>query len=361
MGFRHFIIQWYERSKRDLPWRQTSDPYRIWLSEVILQQTRVDQGLEYYQRFIERFPDVDALAMAQEEEVMKLWQGLGYYTRARNLHQAARSIVHDHGAVFPVNYDDIRRLKGVGDYSAGAIASIAYNQPHPVIDGNVLRVVARYQGITEPVNTANGKKQVRAFLEQQLDPGQPGIFNQAVMELGALVCKPARPLCEQCPLSEECAAFTKGLTSELPIIKKTVRIAKRYFHYLVIYSRKNRDLSVWIRKREGNDIWKNLYDFPMIETEDVTSEEQLMKLGNWKNLSGKYHLTIEQSISFPKYLLSHRELITRFLIIRSDEYFSKDFKQIQLSDIHNYPVPRLIENFLKKVAERPGIFFKIPD
>ncbi len=361
MGFRHLILDWYSQNKRDLPWRHTSDPYRIWISEVILQQTRVDQGLDYYQRFLERFPDVDSLAMAQEEEVMKLWQGLGYYTRARNLHEAAKSIVHDHDSVFPVKYDDIRRLKGVGDYSAGAIASIAFNQPHPVIDGNVMRVVARYKGIKEPVSYAPGKKQVREFLEHQLDPERPGIFNQAVMELGALVCKPARPLCERCPLSEKCVACRKRLTSELPLVKKPVRVAKRYFHYLIIYSRNNPDLSVWINKRKGNDIWKNLYDFPLIETETETNDEQFLELKSWKKISGKYPLTIEQSINFPRYLLSHRELFARFLIIHSDEYFNNDYIRIPFMDIHNYPVPRLIEKFLKKVAGQPGIFSKIPD
>jgi len=361
MSFRYLILYWYGQNKRDLPWRHTSDPYRIWISEVILQQTRVDQGLDYYQRFLERFPDVDSLAMAQEEEVMKLWQGLGYYTRARNLHEAAKSIVHDHGAVFPVKYDDIRRLKGIGDYSAGAIASIAFNQPHPVIDGNVLRVVARYQGITEPIKYASGKKQVMAFLEQQLDPVQPGAFNQAVMELGALVCKPIRPLCGECPLSEECVAYRKGITNELPVVKKPAKVVRRYFHYLVIYSGNKRNMSVWINKRKGNDIWKNLYDFPLIETENDTSEEQLVNLQSWGKISGKYPLTIEQSINFPRYLLSHREIIARFLIIRSDEYFSKEFIQVPFSEIHNYPISRIIENFLNKVAERPGIFSKIPD
>jgi A/G-specific adenine glycosylase len=237
MDFSNGIIQWYEMNKRDLPWRHTTDPYRIWVSEVILQQTRVEQGLAYYHRFVERFPDIEALSNAEEDEVLKMWQGLGYYSRARNMHRSAKIIHHENQAKFPGSYEEIRRMHGVGDYSASAIASIVYGEPCPVVDGNVMRVISRYSGIKEPVNNPAGKKKVKDILAGLIDPAQPGDFNQAVMELGALVCKPKQPLCLECPLRKNCFAFKNKMTAELPFreVKKPSRI--RFFHYLVIMSR----------------------------------------------------------------------------------------------------------------------------
>ncbi|MCU0371008.1 MAG: A/G-specific adenine glycosylase, partial [Bacteroidales bacterium] len=264
--FSHLIICWYEANKRDLPWRHTTDPYRIWVSEIILQQTRVGQGLSYYQRFIDRYPDVGSLAMAEEEDVMKLWQGLGYYSRARNMHQAAQIIAGSNQAGFPASYAELKKIKGVGDYTASAVSSIAYGEPQPVVDGNVLRVMARYAGIREPVNTTTAKKKVREILAGMIDPLKPGIFNQAVMELGAVICKPRQPLCGQCPVIQDCYAFRNKLTAELPVIKKVKDLSLRYFNYLVILNRQGKYNYTWLKKRTGNDIWKNLYDFPLIET-----------------------------------------------------------------------------------------------
>jgi A/G-specific adenine glycosylase len=354
-------MQWYGRHKRDLPWRHTSDPYHIWVSEIILQQTRVDQGLAYYHRFLDRFPDIEALAIAEEEDVMKVWQGLGYYSRARNMHHAAKMICKDYQCVFPASYEEIRRLKGIGDYSASAISSIVFGEAHPVVDGNVMRVVARYAGITQPVNSVNGKAKIKTFLLQQIDPEQPGIFNQAVMELGALICKPKQPLCDQCPLNKDCFAHTHGLVAELPITNKSKPLTVRYFNYLVIFSGKGDDVHTWIRKRTGNDIWKNLYDFPLIETDREFPPDELENSEAWKHIAGHHHFLTRQVMDNPKYLLTHRELRVKFFIVQTEGYYHPEFIKIRFSDFHNYPVPRLIDNFFKKVASRPGIFSNFPD
>jgi A/G-specific adenine glycosylase len=349
MEFSYLIIQWYRKNKRDLPWRHTSDPYRIWVSEVILQQTRVDQGLDYYERFISRFPDIESLAMAREEEVMKIWQGLGYYSRARNMLLAAKTVRSDFQSVFPVSYEDIRRLSGIGDYSASAISSIAYGGPHPVIDGNVMRVVARYAGIREPVNAAPGKKLVKKFLDQHLDRSNPGIFNQAVMELGALVCKPRQPACEHCPLAGNCLAFRQGLVSQLPVMNKPKPLKTRYFHYIVIINKEENDLSLWFKKRTGEDIWKNLYDFPLVEADRELSAEEVQNSEEWKRISYQHVLKIKSVTGPQRYLLTHRELRVKFFLVESGDYFHPEFIKTRFSSHHNYPVPRLIENYLKKI------------
>jgi A/G-specific adenine glycosylase len=354
-------MQWYANNKRDLPWRRTRDPYHIWVSEIILQQTRVEQGLAYYHRFLERFPDVESLAIAEEEDVMKVWQGLGYYTRARNIHFSAKVIKKEHQSVFPVSYDEIRRLKGIGEYSASAISSIVYGTPHPVIDGNVLRLVSRYAGIIDPVNSTSGKKKIKAFLDIRIDHGQPGIFNQAAMEMGALVCKPKLPLCAECPLRDNCIAFREGTVSQLPVISKPTKISVRNFNYIVIFSGKKEDPQLWIRKRTATDIWKSLYDFPLLETKNEIFQDDLESLEDWNYIAGKHHLKITQSFSLPKYMLSHRELRVKFFITYSIDYIHKDFIKIPLFDFYNYPVPRLIENILKKITTSPGIFSQFPD
>jgi A/G-specific adenine glycosylase len=284
MDFSNRIIQWYGINKRDLPWRHTNDPYQIWVSEIILQHTRVEQGLAYYIRFVERFPDVYTLSNAEEDEVMKVWQGLGYYSRARNM--PIKIIHHENKAKFPESYEQIKRMHGVGDYSASAIASIAYGEPCPVVDGNVLRIISRYSGINEPVNTSAGKKKVKNILAGLIDPSQPGEFNQAVMELGALVCKPKQPLCLECPLKQNCFAYLNNLTSELPHTNKPKISRTRYFNYLVIFSRQGNQNYLWLNKRTGNDIWKNLYDFPLIETDNGSSTNDLKSKSQWGKITG---------------------------------------------------------------------------
>jgi A/G-specific adenine glycosylase len=361
MGFSHLIIAWYEENKRDLPWRHTSDPYRIWVSEIILQQTRVEQGLDYYHRFIGRFPDVQSLAIAEEEEIMKIWQGLGYYSRARNMHHAAKTILHENQSAFPASYDELRKMKGVGDYSASAISSIAFGESQPVVDGNVMRVVARYMGITEPVNTTAGRKKVKQILSEFIDPVQPGIFNQAVMELGALVCKPKQPLCMQCPVMQDCHAFLNKVTNQLPVLAKARLPKVRFFNYLIIISRKEQECYLWLKKRTDNDIWKNLYDFPLIESERALSLGEIMAGEQWKDIAGLHELSVEPEMETARHLLTHRELRVNFILVRSDDYHHPEYLKVSLNDLHKYPVPRLIENILKKIVSRPGIFFKFPD
>lgn len=361
MDFSKCIIQWYRMNKRDLPWRHTIDPYRIWVSEIILQQTRVEQGSAYYHRFIDRFPDIETLSNAEEDEVMKVWQGLGYYSRARNMHHSAKTIHHENQAIFPASYAEIRRMRGVGDYSASAIASIVYGEPCPVVDGNVLRVISRYSGIREPVNTSLGKKKVKEILTGLIDPSQPGDFNQAVMELGALVCKPKQPLCPECPISENCYAYRNNLTVELPGINKPKPSRTRFFHYLVIFSREGHQNYFWLNKRTGNDIWKNLYDFPLIETESDLSTGDLEKTGQWGSIIGSNGYVISPVTENVRHILTHQDLRVKFIVLLSENYCHPEYLKVNELDLKNYAVPKLIENFLKKVALRPGIFSKFPD
>ncbi len=350
MDFSYLIIRWYKQNMRDLPWRHTSDPYRIWVSEVILQQTRVGQGLAYYHNFLERFPDVDSLAMAEEEDVMKSWQGLGYYSRARNMHESAKMVVNQFHSSFPVTYDELKKLKGIGDYSASAIASIVSGEKQPVVDGNVLRVISRYKGIELPVDSTAGRKEVKDFLYRHIDPEDPGSFNQAVMELGALVCKPKQPLCAQCPLSHDCFAFRSQRTIDLPVVKKAKQLRVRYFHYLVITGGQDNEKYTWLNKRTGTGIWKNLYDFPMVESEEEINLDELEKTGKWKSLFSGSHYEINPEIVTDRHILSHQELRVIYVKVLSDLGDTPKYKKVLISDIHKYPVPRLIENYFKKVG-----------
>jgi A/G-specific adenine glycosylase len=361
MGFSYYIIQWYGMNKRDLPWRHTIDPYRIWVSEIILQQTRVEQGLAYYNRFVERFPDIESLSNAEEEEVMKIWQGLGYYSRARNMHRSARTIHHENKAEFPASYAEIRRMHGVGDYSASAIASIAYGAPYPVVDGNVLRVIARYAGLKEAVNTSAGKKKVKEILAGLIDPMRPGDFNQAIMELGALVCKPKQPLCPECPIKQNCYAYLTNHTTELPVLNKPKPSKTRFFHYLVIMSRDRNQNYIWLKKRTGEDIWKNLYDFPLVESEAELSSEDIAASDRFGEIMGTNKYEITSDGDTVRHKLTHQDLRVKFILLLSENYFHSDYLKVREIDLQKYPVPKLIENFLKKVALRPGIFFKFPD
>jgi len=292
---------------------------------------------------------------------MKIWQGLGYYSRARNMHQSARTIFYDNQSGFPATYDELRQIRGVGDYSASAISSIAYGESHPVVDGNVLRVIARFEGIMDPVNTSAGRKKVKEILLRYIDPRQPGIFNQAIMELGALVCKPKQPLCLQCPIMQHCCAYRDELTTRLPILTKTRPVTVRFFHYLVILSSQNHENYIWLRKRTGNDIWKNLYDFPLVEAAGELSIAEIKMSRQWKDITGSHKYKISPVMETARHLLTHRELRVKFIFIISNDYDHPEYLKVNINDFHKYPVPRLIENFLKKVASRPGIFSKIPD
>ncbi len=268
-NFSRKLIDWYRENGRDLPWRRTKNPYLIWISEIILQQTRVVQGYDYYQRFVTRFPDVFALAAADEDEVMKYWQGLGYYSRARNLHAAARRMAEAGG--FPVTYAGVRALKGVGEYTAAAICSFAYDMPYAVVDGNVYRVLSRWLGIDTPIDSTEGKKLFVRIADELLDCECPGLYNQAIMDFGALQCTPVAPDCLFCPLNDSCVARLKGIASSLPVKQHKIKVTNRYFNYIYV----RMGAYTFIHKRSGNDIWKNLYEPPLVETDREWTEEEL--------------------------------------------------------------------------------------
>ncbi|NLP57813.1 A/G-specific adenine glycosylase [Lutibacter sp. B1] len=340
MIFSNRLIYWYLQNKRDLPWRNTHDPYKIWLSEIILQQTRVDQGMAYYYKFIKHFPTVIDLAKATEEQVLKLWQGLGYYSRARNLHFSAKYIVNEFKAEFPTTYNEIIKLKGVGDYTASAIASICFNETAAVVDGNVYRVLARYFGIDTPINSTKGIKEFKQIAQQLIDKKNPGTHNQAIMEFGARLCKPQNPDCLLCPLNDSCVALSEKRVKELPVKDKKITIRKRYFNYLVIHTKNNKTKFV----KRNNGIWKNLYQFPLIETASDINEQQLVEHNNFNSIFKGLNVTIKLfNKDSTVHKLSHQHIYTKFWIISSEE--SDNFSD-SWETINNYPVPILIDKFI---------------
>jgi A/G-specific adenine glycosylase len=350
--FTKTIIDWYGANARDLPWRRTRDPYRIWISEVILQQTRVVQGMDYYSRFLERFPSIDALANADEQEVLKTWQGLGYYSRARNMHAAAKEIIEKHGGIFPDSYEKLLKLKGIGEYTAAAIASVSFDQPVPVVDGNVLRFFSRYFGMDLPIDSTWGKKAVYEKALLLIDGRQPGIFNQAIMEFGALQCTPMKPGCKVCPFSKNCFAFKKGMVEQLPVKSKPKKQKTRYFNYFVILVEgENGEKSVYLRKRETNDVWMNLYDFPMIETVSQVSGKFLFSSPGWKEIIGnEIHYRVVKRSSPIRHILTHQVIFATFCTILVDPGAPPLhlFPLVPFDEIKDYPVPRLIEEFFRK-------------
>ncbi len=338
------LIAWYEVNKRNLPWRDTLNPYPIWVSEVILQQTRVNQGLDYYYRFTDAFPDVFSLAGAEVDDVLKIWQGLGYYSRARNMHAAAKQLSETYHGKFPETYDALLTIKGIGDYTASAIASIAFGQAVPVIDGNVNRVIARLYGVQQPVNKPEGQKIIRSYAEKMMVRESPGTYNQAVMEFGALQCVPHRPDCERCILKNVCVAYEKGLQDALPVKVKPVKIATRYFHYLVIACGGN----TFIQRRSDGDIWNGLYEFPMIETDAETDPGELSRSPEWQS---RFEGQIPQVRSISPEItrrLTHRILKIRFYEIFVDKpIFRQGLIEIPRAYIQKYAVPKVIDNYLQ--------------
>lgn len=341
MIFSKILNHWYSNNKRELPWRQTNNPYFIWLSEIILQQTQVNQGLPYYMSFIEEFPTVYDLAKAEESKVLKLWQGLGYYSRARNLHHTAKYIVEDLNGEFPNNYEDLLKLKGIGDYTASAIASICYNEASAVVDGNVYRVLSRYFGIYTPINSTKGFKEFKLLAQELIDIKYPADYNQAIMEFGAVQCKPKNPLCESCPFQTSCVAFEKKIINELPVKKKLLKVSKKHFNFLVILSK---DQKTILEKRKGKGIWQNLYQFPLIESkEELFHKDIMLELKDIELIKeDPFEVSLyNETVIIHK--LSHQHLYTKFWIISVDEIKQKG---ISVNDIHNYPVPILISNFI---------------
>lgn len=342
MSFAEALLDWFDENRRDLPWRKTKNPYLIWLSEIILQQTQVIQGLNYYLRFAEKYPTVKDLAQAQESDILKLWQGLGYYSRARNLYQTAQVIVNQYQEIFPDNYSEIKKLKGIGDYTAAAISSIAYNLPYPAIDGNVMRVISRIFGIKLPINSKEGLSQIKTSLNQVFDTLNPGEFNQAMMEFGAIQCTPKHPDCSVCIFQTSCYAFNNESIEIIPFKIKTIKIKKRFLVYFLIKHK----TSILLHLRDHTDIWKSLYDFPMIETSKPVNYHQIQKLEIYKDWfqNGSYQiLNFEKSY---KQKLTHQNLNIQFFAIESAQLTLNDkFFWIDIQDFKNYAVPKIIHRF----------------
>ena len=345
--YRKVLTAWYKRNRRELPWRGSQDPYKIWVSEVILQQTRVGQGMDYYHNFLQTFPDVQSLALAPEEEVLKVWQGLGYYSRARNMHHSAQTIMNLFGGQFPDNYLSIRNLKGIGDYTAAAIASIAFDLPYAVVDGNVYRVLSRLFGIPTPIDSPAGKKEFYALAQMMLDTSRPGEFNQALMEFGAIQCIPGRPDCEKCPLSQKCYAFLNQSITDFPIKTKQVRQRERFLNYLCISWQDK----VLLEKRGDKDIWRNMYQFPLIETPLAVSPEGIIGSAEWKSLLSKHTFTIESVFPERIHILTHQRLLIRFFLISVDgDDLPNGMIAVEKSVISKFPVPKPIELFLLQMG-----------
>jgi len=349
MKFSAEIIEWYQKHKRDLPWRNTNDPYIIWLSEIIMQQTRVEQGMPYFQRFAEKYPTVEQFASASEDEILKLWQGLGYYSRGRNMHQTSQAVMEEHAGYFPKNYDTLIRLKGIGEYTAAAISSFSSNEAKAVVDGNVFRLLSRYFGIDTPINTGKGKKIFTDLANELLDQKQAGIFNQAIMEFGSLQCKPKIPDCPICPLQTSCEARLKNRIHELPVKIKSQKSKERYFNYILAI----KNDKVLINKRRSGDIWENMIDLPLFETESRTEVPELIQSEKFIHAFGKQVLA--RSVSKPViHVLSHQKLYTSFIQI---EHYTEDFRPdqswfyVSKNELEKLPQPKLIfqffENFFK--------------
>lgn len=337
---------WYNTGKRTLPWLEIKDPYKIWLSEIILQQTRVEQGTPYYHRFIKKYPTVFKLAAASLDDVLKLWEGLGYYSRARNLHNAANEIVEKHKGIFPNNYAAIIELKGIGKYTASAILSYAYALPYAAIDSNMIRIITRYFGIEEDIESKSGKTKIETYAQKILDKKQPGIFNQAMMDFGSLVCKPKNPECLDCPLKNNCFAFKNEMVEILPVKGKKLIKKTRFFNYLVIISGKN----ILITKRNEQDIWKNLYQFPLIEDKNNLSLIQLKREMRSRKMISQIPDKIIASDIFTQQL-SHQTIKTRFFIINTANIKAFDIEssiKIPLSALKKYVFPGIIREFLLK-------------
>ncbi|MBN4070116.1 A/G-specific adenine glycosylase [Olleya sp. AH-315-F22] len=341
MNFTKILKHWYSEHKRELLWRETQNPYYIWLSEIIMQQTQIKQGLPYYEDFVANFPTVFDLAKAKESDVLKLWQGLGYYSRARNLHFSAKYIVTELNGEFPKTYNDLIKLKGVGDYTASAIASICYNEPTAVVDGNVYRVLSRYFGIETPINSTQGIKEFKLIAQSLLPKSNIGDYNQAVMEFGATQCKPKSPNCKTCPLKKKCIAFQLNRITELPLKINKTKVSNKYFNFLVFLSE---DKKTILEQRVKKGIWRNLYQFPLIETKESLQYEKFKTNKDVVSyINGtKCNLSLYNETEIV-HKLSHQHLYTNFWILKVKKLPKNG---IDIVKIKSYPVPVLISRFI---------------
>ncbi|MEQ9466910.1 MAG: A/G-specific adenine glycosylase [Ekhidna sp.] len=341
------LINWYTERKRDLPWRKTKDPYPVWLSEIILQQTRVDQGLPYWKRFMESFPTIQDLAEAPEEKVLRLWQGLGYYSRARNLHAAGKHIVYDLGGVFPPTYSEILKLRGVGPYTAAAIASICFDEPMPVVDGNVFRFASRYFGITDDISKGSSRKVFESILKNEISSKHPGTFNQAMMEFGATVCSPS-PSCNDCLFQLDCYAYNKKEQKNLPVKTGKTRVRDRHFNYIVFKTGER----FLLKERTEKDVWSGLFDFFLIE--EQSNEESV--LNGLKSELGLGKFAVGQITEPMIHILSHQKIHARFYEIKMEAHDSErviqnsTLRSFSIEEVLNLPKPKLIVNYLQRIG-----------
>ncbi len=342
-NFYKILSFWYLENKRDLPWRNSDNPYYIWLSEIILQQTRVAQGLPYFLRFSEAFPTVFDLASASEDEVLKLWQGLGYYSRARNLHAAAKMVVSDYDGEFPKTYKELIKLKGVGVYTASAVASFASNEPVAVVDGNVYRMLARIFGIFTPINSSAGEKEFKQLADSLLNVKDASTHNQAIMEFGALCCTPKKPKCIECPFQQNCYSYKEQVVMELPVKLNKTKVKKRYFTYYIIKDTKK----MWMHKRGPKDIWQGLYQFPLVVSEKVLEQRDVEKQAS--KLLGKNCSVVRLVQQNEKaHKLSHQHLFASFYEVELIKLpNASNFEEVPFDQVEAYPVPVLISNFLE--------------
>ena len=342
-SFAPSIIKWYDQNKRDLPWRETTDPYKIWLSEIILQQTRVVQGLPYYNKFVQTFPDVHSLASASEEEVLKLWQGLGYYSRARNLHTCAKQVVQEFDGHFPGSFKELKKLKGIGDYTAAAISSIAFKEKVPVLDGNVFRVISRIFGIEHDIANSTSKPVFNQILKQLISPDHPDEFNQGIMEFGALHCTPKNPACGSCIFSEDCLSNTHDMQQLLPVKSSKKKPRDRHFTYLIF---KYAD-TIYMNIRPKGDIWTGLYDFHLLENQQ---EQNIESHFNQDQLSS---ITLLHESKTYKHILTHQHIYATFYVleIREPDLFQEFLSNMLAyneNEIVNLPLPRLVDKYLNE-------------
>lgn len=328
--FSLLITEWYRQNKRELPWRQTTDPYKIWLSEIILQQTRVEQGKEYYLKFVRNYPTVHDLALTDERQVLNDWQGLGYYSRARNLHFSAKYISNELGGVFPSTYDEIINLKGVGAYTAAAIASFGFGETKAVVDGNVYRVLSRIFDLSTPIDSTQGKKEFQQAADELISPDNPGEHNQAMMELGSLICTP-NPKCDECPVSTKCLALANDTIKDRPVKSKKTKVRERFFHYQVFES----DKHYIIEERTKKDVWQHLFQFPLIETQTIEAPKDHF-----------FDQATFQSESIT-HILSHQHIRAVFHHIPLIPEMKKGWIKIEKAKIQDYPLPRIIDRYLE--------------
>ncbi len=343
--FSSSLLLWDKiQNKRQMPWKGEKDPYKIWISEIILQQTRVQQGLDYYNHFIQQFPDVKSLAIAKEEKVYKLWEGLGYYSRCRNIIETAKYIHHNLNGIFPDKYEEVISLKGIGSYTASAIMSFAFNKPYAVLDGNVYRVLSRFFGIELPINTSEGKKYYATLSQLLLDKKQPALYNQAIMDFGAVVCKPVLPLCTICPLQKKCIAFLENKTTSLPVNNKIIKQKVRFFNYLIVKYKQH----FYVTKRSGKDIWQNLYEFILIESQSVFEKKDLITDPKFLSLFEGRAFKIKSESEVMSQKLTHQLIRGKFFYIEIKKPLLPQEKYMQVNEnkMSELPFPKFILSYL---------------